>query len=1491
MTTLARNSIVILAVLGGAIWMWLPASEPTSAHIPEPGLGQSDLRIIENQGQWDARVEYSIPLNGGEIFLEQDRLTYALFHIPGHGHGHEHMAEPGHHDADTLVKGHTFQVHFPGAHTEAMLKPTLKYPEYHNYFLGNDPSKWAGNVPLFGQVTYDDLWNGVDFRVYGFGDALKYDFLIEAGINPSAVSLEYEGLSSISLSRDTLYLETTVRSLIEYPPVAYQVIEGEKQVIECHYVLNGTHLSYDFPNGYDPSYPIVIDPTLVFSTYTGSFSDNWGFTATYDTAGNAYAGGIQFGATSVFGGYPAVGAIQTTFQGGQSDATISKFSPDGTQLIFSTYLGGGNQEQPHSLVVDNDNQLIVFGRTNSGNFPTVNAYDGILNGGYDFFVSKFSAAGNTLLGSTYVGGSNDEGVNVSTDFTTYNTTKYNYGDDARGEVIVDASNNIYVTGPTKSNNFPVTHGSGNTSGPQDASVFRLSPGLNALTWSRLFGGTATDASHTIKLEPGTGRVLIAGGTNSVNLPITPGVIQPTNQGGTTDGFVAKLVPGTGTVVECTYLGTSSYDQIYLIETDDDGFVYVAGQTTGSWTIVNPPSGPVYQNANAKQFINKLTADFSAIEYATTVGSANAQFPNISPTAFLVDQCENVYLTGWGGTTNSNTGSPNLGTTNGMPTTGDAFKSNTDGSDFYLIVLERDAQNVLYGSYFGGTNIQNGDHVDGGTSRFDKTGVVYHAVCASCGGTNAFPAQPGNVYSTTNNSNNCNLAVFKLAFDLSGLEADFVPRDQANQVIVETEGCAPLLVRFDNQSFLGGNPGSPTWFWDFDDNGASSTQFEPVHVFQEAGVYEVMLVITDSSSCNIADTAFRTITVFPPPEVDAGPDQLVCEGDTFSLQSQLPAASYQWTPANVLIGSDTLSATSGVASQTGSFILTVTDAQGCQADDTLTVEVDTSLKVFARQDTLICRGGSVRLNVSSTNGVLYNWTSLPGTNISDPTITNPLVSNIDTTTLFVAYSENALGCPQTDTMEVEVFEVFTLEDTAICNGDSISLSTSNGATFSWVPNDGTLSDTSAASPLAFPLVTTVYTVTGVSTEGCISTKSIEVEVRENPVAEAGLSDAICIGESIQLQGSGSIQYGWSPAATLSDPTISDPVATPDTTTTYFLTVTDANGCQGADSVIIAVLPLPEVLANDDAIICEGEAYQLSATGALVYEWSPAVFVTDPGISDPLAVPVATTEYVVVGTDINGCVNADSVFLEVIQRPVTEVDGINRLCIGGEIELTATGGAFHVWNTGDTADVIFVSPTTATTYIATAYEGECAGFPDTLTIDQFFDYPVADFTADPDSGWAPQPVQFTNLSTGALTYEWKFGFSREGSDAENPVFTYPARGVYLVRLIAYSPQGCPDTAFAEIDLDNVALHVPSGFTPNGDGTNEAFQVGYWGIRGLTVRIYSRWGLKIFESDNKDFKWDGTYPQGVPVPEGVYVYVIEATGENDQEFLRSGTVTLVR
>ncbi|MEL6133720.1 MAG: PKD domain-containing protein, partial [Bacteroidota bacterium] len=621
-----------------------------------------------------------------------------------------------------------------------------------------------------------------------------------------------------------------------------------------------------------------------------SFSDNWGYTATYDDLGNAYAGGIVAALppdpNENYDGYPTTpGALQTTFSGGSSDITLSKFNATGTSLIYSTYIGGEGEEQPHSLVVNIQNELILMGRTNSDQIPIAGSpYRSFRSSGYDLYLAKFAPDG-TLQVSTYFGGSGEDGTNGTPNPSDYSSTKYNYADDARGEVIVNESGDIFVAAPTQSINVlhvnpfqPVLRGG------QDGMVIKFAPDLSAVSWSSYLGGSGVDAIHGIKLDP-DGNIWVVGGTNSSDLPVVGNVVQGSYAGGV-DGFIGKIAGDGSGILALSYVGTSQYDQAYLIDLDKDGDAYIAGQSEGNIPIVNPPSGSVFRNPGAKQFVRKYNSDISEVIYSTTIGSPNAVRPNISPTAMLVDVCEEVYISGWGGFTNQ------FGSVSGMQTTPDAEQSMTDGNDLYLFVLSRDAQNLDYGTYLGGLNSSSGvgEHVDGGTSRFDKNGIVYHAVCAACANSASFPTTPGVVSSSANHPN-CNLAIFKLAFDLEGIRADFRITNQADTIV----GCAPFVANFDNRSFEGTSPGQIQYAWDFGDPaGGTSDIRDPLYTFTEGGFYEVRLIITDSLSCNISDTAYRYLRIIDPPAVDAGDDADVCPGRSLFLNGS-GEGSFIWSP--------------------------------------------------------------------------------------------------------------------------------------------------------------------------------------------------------------------------------------------------------------------------------------------------------------------------------------------------------------------------------------------------------------------------------------------------------------------------------------------------------------------------------------------------------------------------------------------------------------------
>ncbi len=1449
-------------------------------------LASGDAVFVRNEGQWESNIQYRTPLNGGFLFFENEAVTWHLFDMPSrHVHAHEAQVPA----LPEEVPHHAFRVHFEGAQPSALV-PTGEHAEYHNYFIGNDPAKWAGGVKLFSEITYENLYPGIQAHYYGYGDALKYDFIVAPMADPSQIALRFEGADKIEINRDTLKIFTSLGIIRELPPVAYQVTASGKNKVDCHFRLKGNTVTFQLGAAYDPGLELIIDPTLIFSTHTGSTSDNWGFTATYDQAGNAYAGGIQWGPTTG-SGYPiTTGAFRTTYAGGQSDITLTKFNTTGSALIYSTYLGGSNYEQPHSLVVNSNDELIVMGRTNSTNYPTtVGAYDQTENGGYDIYVTKFSPNGTSLVGSTFIGGIGDDGVNGNTDFATFTNTEYNYGDDARGEVIVDDQNQVYVAAPTFSANFPVTAGAFKTiknGAAQDGCIFKMNADLTGLVWSSFFGGTGEDAIHGLEIDA-QNNVYVTGGTTSSGLPTTPGAVQANLSGGA-DGFIAKINPTGSAILACTYVGTTAYDQSYLIQLDKNQNIYVTGQSEGNIPIVNPPAGPVYRNASSRQFIRKYNNSLSTVLLSTVFGSGNTAHPNISPTAFLVDRCDNIYVTGWGGKTIENY----VSSTTGMPLTANALQSNTDGSDFHLIVLSRDAQTLVYGSYLGGIDNNPlsfaGEHVDGGTCRFDPNGVVYHAVCSGCGGSTPFPTTAG-VWSPNRLGPNCNLAIFKLDFNLAGLTADFIPENNVGQPLFQSEGCAPLTVNFDNKSFIP-NPQGTTYLWDFMDNGATSTAFEPVHTFQNAGVYTVMLIITDPLSCNISDTTYRTITVFPPPAVNAGPDQTVCQGDTVQLSTNSPATAYVWTGTGIFLGPNNQTQANVRVAQNATFILTIADSNGCQAKDTLQVTAQGPTPADAGVDDVICRGGNVTLTASSPTAVYFAWSASSTLPPIDSTQSISIV-NLDTTTTFYLTVENAIGCPGIDSVTVEVFEVFLSGDTALCPGDTITIFAQNGVSFAWSPNDGTISDTTSGSPRIWPQAPRVYSVTATSTDGCISTKDLNVGFNQQPVALAEPDTLVCIGSSVTLVASGGTRYEWSPADFLTATNLPVVQALTDTTTRFQVIVTDSTGCKDTAFATVSIRPLPTIEAGPSATVCVGDTLLLIATGGVTYEWrsNPSLLsLAGPSVQ---AVPNVSTIYTVVGSDDIGCSDEFSFPVEAIDPPVAMITGINRTCVGGNIILVASGGDRYLWNTGAITDSIVVQPADTGWYYVRTFTGDCASKADSQLVVRSYGRPVADFVADPDSGFAPMKVQFVNQSTGAYAYVWDFGsLSIPRSTNTDPKVTYTAPGEYAVTLIAKALGGCEDTVTVIVFADKVSLYVPNAFSPNGDVHNENFFVSYFGLKSLRLTIYSRWGMKVFESDDLDSRWDGTF-KGEDVPEGVYVWVVEGVGKNELLYNESGTVTLFR
>lgn len=1198
------------------------------------------IDFVENKGQWEKQVMFRANLHEATVWFESDRFVFNLLH-PGQieeffGYKTLTYGERQKKNISGVIDAHSYHMIFEGAANSVQIEGEGVLPHYENYFLGNDASRWTSEVRLFHKLRYKELYKGIDMVVYEQDGQFKYDLIVEAGADPEQIALKFEGTDKLELKNGQLVIHTSVNTMHQFKPFTYQAIDGRVVQIPSEFRLRKNRITYSFPQGYNPDYDLIIDPIWVFGSYSGSTADNWGYTATYDADGNLYAGGSVFNV-----GYPVTtGAYQINFAGGVCDIAISKYNDLGSMLLFSTYLGGSASEVPHSLIVNSQNELYVYGSTGSANFPMAgNSFDNTFNGGTaysltniiqftngsDIIIARFSANGQQLLSSTFVGGSGNDGLNMFTPL------RNNYADDCRGEILIDKNDNIYVVSTTASTNFPVTSGAFQTTyagGSLDGCVFKMDNALSSMIWASYLGGTGIDAVYSISLDKHDNPV-VAGGTTSTDFPTSPGAIRPNYMGGTSDGFITRINQNGSAIVRSTYWGTNQYDQVYFVELDKDNNVYVLGQT-------RDPNSTLRLNATwwhpgGGQFISKLDPLLGNIVWSTVFGNGGGNI-DISPTAFLVDYCNNIYLSGWG--------SPALngfGGTSGLPVTSNAFQSTTDNNDYYFMAISDDASSLEFATFYGGSSAE---HVDGGTSRFDRMGKIYQGVCAGCGGWGDFPTTPG-AWSNTNNSTNCNMGVVKIDFELPVIVAEF--SDNAPV-------CLPGSVQFTNQSYIP-NPGITTCYWEFGD-GATSTNCNPVHTYSSSGLYTVMLIMSDLNSCNETDTIWHQVLVLSN-TTDTIPDAHMCQGSF--TQIGIPpyvgtGITYQWNPS-MNLSNPNISNPICTSASTMTYYLYISNGV---CVDTLIQRVNVyDIQADAGPDTLICQLNHT-LQASATGGgpnIQFQWSSdNQFTNWLNTSPNNSFADIIVTTPGWYYVRVYNQWCSDIDSIYIDFYNIGSVFSATmpLCHNDCNGIITANAIggnapySFLWSNTETTQTITG--------LCAGTYSVTITDSDGCEvlgqyildqpAPLHINTLVTNIPCEEA------CIGK-IQL----SVTGGTSPYTYMwNNGQISNP-ATGLCEGSYQVTVTDVNDCQIAEtaSVFIDYIYQNVNVWADDDTLWDGQSTLLHATNipGVDYSWTPVTWLNNPNSNSPeVSPPPGTYWYYVFLDDGNGCIYTDSVRIVVL-----------------------------------------------------------------------------------------------------------------------------------------------------------------------------------------------------------------------------------------------------
>lgn len=1178
-----------------------------------------DVWLHPNKGQWDNKIEYKIDLDLGELYLENNGFSYFL-HNAKIKHNHSENSNHSHDHSDSLIKAQMIRSTFLNSNWQGKRLERDSSSWYRNYILGNDSTKWKSGIRSLLSVEYQELYPGINMNVDGKSQRVKLTYFVSPGADPSLIQYQIEGANSLHIDEGgQLVIANRFGEIRESKPIAWTEKNGNRSAVNVYYKLTGNIVSFHLPDGYDISETLVIDPYLVFSTFTGSTADNWGFTAAPDPNGNLFAGGIVFGP-----GYPTTtGAFDVSYNNGTEtgfniDIGISKFNSTGTTLLYSTHLGGTRNETPNSIVSSTTGELFILGVTSSNDFPVgPAAYDNSFNGGptttqnslnftgSDIFIARLNAGGTALVASTYVGGSGVDGLNIT-------NLNYNYGDQFRGEIILDPSGNVYVASTTQSGNFPVVLGSQNfLNGSQDAVIFKMPPTLSSMTWSTYFGGSGNETGNSLQVAS-NGDVYVGGGTNSATLPFLSGN-DLTFNGGLADGYVTRFNGTNGTILSGTFMGLGEYDQTYFVQLDIDDNVYVFGQSQSPWAI----TPGVYGTPNSGQYMRKYTPDLLTINWTTMVGAGTGNV-EISPTAFLVSDCYDIYFSGWGGSVNSSNSQATFSSSNGFQCTPDAYQANTNGSNFYIGVLAQDAAYLKYGTYMGGTTTSY-NHVDGGTSRFDKSGRIYHAVCGACGGNDfGFTSTPG-VWSTTNNSPNCNLAGFK--FELNTIEAIV----SEPQTII----CLPDPVIFDNNSANGNS-----FYWDFGD-GNFSTDVNPSHVYASSGTYTVTLVVSDTNGCFSADSVVFDVFIGDFQGGVVQPTNAICPGTPYQLEA-FGGVNYSWTPQNVL-NDPTIPNPIATVFQTTTFTVIISDSCGIDTVELILPVFNDSPAVS--NDTAVCIGNSAQLFASG--GGTYEWT--PSTYLDDPFASNP-ISTPDITIEYFVEITSVNGCISNDSVTVSVFYTPPIpvipDELEMCEGSSVTINVSGADSYVWSP-DYEISSLSGQTVTVSPDSDFMYYCNFINACGFVL-DSVFINVVTADIF-AGNDTIICPGESALLWASGGVSYSWSPVMGLNNPSLSQVIATPNFPTLYTVFGVDENGCTDTASVWVDLFPQPFIQTSPDVYAIYGDVIQLNATSTTsgTYIWSPAEFLSCVSCTSPIATPNQNFTYTVTYTDQNGCSASDSV----------------------------------------------------------------------------------------------------------------------------------------------------------------------------------------------------------------------------------------------------------
>ena len=619
----------------------------------------------QNIGQFDAQVRYVARSAGSMLFLTGDKAMYVLpfedVNIP------KAESTPG--LERTAQRFHAVSMAFANANSEIAASADQQSEHRTNYFLGSDESRWRSDVPNFGEVRFDNVYDGVSAVWYGRENgSTQYDLVVAPNADAGQIELSFDGADSISIDdAGSLIIITPAGTIKQNRPFTYQTGEDAARVeVPSQFAIDGTTVRFALGE-YDRSRELVIDPTvtyntLAYSTFIGSFGDEFANEIAVDATGCAYITGRT---TSI--SYPTTTGTFDTTSNGSEDVFVTKLNSSGTGLVYSTYIGGTFFDEGRGIAVDATGNAYIAGAASIAFPTTVGAIDTTFGGGSDVFVTKINASGNALSYSTYLGESNID----------YAET-----------IAADTAGNAYVGGRTSDGilDFPTTPGAFDTThnGFDDAFLSKINDTGTALVYSTFIGGSDIDLASAVAVMP-NGEAIVAGVTTdgATDLQTTAGSYDTTHNG-VTDFYVARFNAAGSALVYSTFIGGPGIDNIGSMAIDETGAVYAAGTVSVGY----PTTAGVFDTVNVGSNeigLTKLNAAGTALAYSTFIGGTQGESAN----AVAVDRFGIAYVAG------SNFGGD-------YPTTASAYDTTFNGNnDAVVTIVNQNATALIASTYIGG----------------------------------------------------------------------------------------------------------------------------------------------------------------------------------------------------------------------------------------------------------------------------------------------------------------------------------------------------------------------------------------------------------------------------------------------------------------------------------------------------------------------------------------------------------------------------------------------------------------------------------------------------------------------------------------------------------------------------------------------------------------------------------------------------------------------